>query len=313
MGDSFGVERVFGAGVLLFAIGGISVAIAPNDLVLLTGRAVQGAGGGLFSPLVPVLLTRAQPNAPGKILMLWGSAVGFVASGAPAMAGLLIADIGWRPVALLIALGAVPGVLLIASNSNCRAHKNPTLANRKATFLNRNAVAMFLYIFATYGVVSLFIFAIPVRVSDLRLPVDTTGLVLATFWFCFASSGLVLQKYTDKGFLRVMLIFAAVFLGAGFGIAFQFDGMSPLFFGACFGGIGFALCNAPSTQAVLKVFPQDKSAKAASLDIVFARCGSVAVVWSLASLTVSLDLSGIWFLVGFSVLLAFFYNEPSTV
>lgn len=98
MGDTFGAQRVFSLGVLLFVAGSLAVAMAPEQGPLVFGRVIQGIGGGLFSPLIPVLLARAAAPRPGRLLILWGSASGFVAGLAPLIAHHLLSSVGWSTV-----------------------------------------------------------------------------------------------------------------------------------------------------------------------------------------------------------------------
>ncbi len=83
-GDIFDTKRIFGAGVLFFATGSAIVAYAGSYEFIITGRILQGfGGGGVFSPLIPLLLTMLSPRRPGKILIVWGSLAGYATAVAP--------------------------------------------------------------------------------------------------------------------------------------------------------------------------------------------------------------------------------------
>lgn len=61
--DRFGTKRLFMGSVLIFTLGSLLCAVAPNILLLILFRVVQGVGGGMLLPLSFVILTReAGPN-----------------------------------------------------------------------------------------------------------------------------------------------------------------------------------------------------------------------------------------------------------
>ncbi len=70
LGDTLGLLAVYIVGILLFIAGGVILTIAASELTFIMGRIVQGFGGGLFSPIVPVLLTSILSERPGKILII---------------------------------------------------------------------------------------------------------------------------------------------------------------------------------------------------------------------------------------------------
>src|SRR6478672_1481790 len=45
LGDEFGRKRVFGAGIVIFALGSLACGLAPTTGVLIGARIVQGVGG----------------------------------------------------------------------------------------------------------------------------------------------------------------------------------------------------------------------------------------------------------------------------
>ena len=109
IGDRIEKNRIFFFGVMLFFIGSTLSALSENFGHLVFGRMLQGVGGGLFSPLVPILLARAFPKAPGKILIIWGGLAGIVATVMPFVGGGLIWCFGWR-----IVFGIISAVALIS-------------------------------------------------------------------------------------------------------------------------------------------------------------------------------------------------------
>ena len=112
-GDAFNTRKVFGYGVAFFAAGSLFVATADSFETLIIGRALQGFGGGIFSSLVPLLLTRASPLKPGRVLIVWGSIAGYVAAFAPIFFGSFIGELGWNIAFIFIATIAVVALLIL--------------------------------------------------------------------------------------------------------------------------------------------------------------------------------------------------------
>ncbi|CAN5564030.1 MFS transporter [soil metagenome] len=114
LGDLLGRVRVLVTGVLLFAIGSIVCSVAPNLIVLLTGRVLEGFGNVLMIPAAAVLVTEAfDPKDRGKAMGLYtilGSV--FMVLG-PIIGGLLVEFVSWRAVFLVnIPIAAVVLILV---------------------------------------------------------------------------------------------------------------------------------------------------------------------------------------------------------
>jgi EmrB/QacA subfamily drug resistance transporter len=115
LGDQVGRVRVFVAGVLLFAAGSVTCALAPGLSVLLTGRVIEGLGNVLMIPAAAVLVTEAfDPKLRGQAMGIY-SAVGsvFMALGPP-IGGALVQSVGWRWV-FLVNLPLAAGVLAMVA------------------------------------------------------------------------------------------------------------------------------------------------------------------------------------------------------
>ena len=80
LGDRFGRRRMFTLGMAIFTGASALAAVAPSVEVLVAARAIQGAGGAIFTPLALALLaavTRltdaAASWAPGAPSAAWAS------------------------------------------------------------------------------------------------------------------------------------------------------------------------------------------------------------------------------------------------
>lgn len=96
LGDMFGRKRVFVAGTITFALGSVLSGAAGDQVALIAGRVVQGAGAAAMLPLSLALVANVfsaeeQPRALG----IW-AAVSAVALAIGPLAGGLLIELDWR-------------------------------------------------------------------------------------------------------------------------------------------------------------------------------------------------------------------------
>jgi MFS family permease len=110
--DRNGPARPFVVGLALFALGLTCGGLAPNMLVLVTARAVQGVGAGAIPAVAYVAIGRAYPPAlqPRMFAVL---STAWVLPGliGPAVSGAVAVTFGWR----WVFLGLLPLVALAAA------------------------------------------------------------------------------------------------------------------------------------------------------------------------------------------------------
>ncbi len=127
LGDLFGRRRMFIAGLLLFSAGSLAGGLAPDLVVLVSARAIQGIGAAIVAPAALSLITTMIPQGPARTraLGLYGAtaAIGFVAG--LVLGGLLVQFFDWRsvlwvnvPVGLVAA--AISPFLLVRTGASKR-------------------------------------------------------------------------------------------------------------------------------------------------------------------------------------------------
>ena len=287
-GDILGARRVFGIGIIVFCLGAAVSAASGSFSTLIAGRIIQGVGGGLFSPLVPVLLTRAMPDKPGKILIIWGSIAGYFAAFAPLLGGKLVEVAGWHAIFALFAVLAVVS-LLLSSLLFMPEEKRELTLKRDVLALCRlpKLWLTFGYVFCTYGCITFFLFDFPLLLGEAHYTAKAIGLFLAVMWFSFAAFSTVLRNSVDGEKLGLIMFAAPVLIAAGFVVALLTEQAFALFLAGVAVGAGFACSNAPSTQLVLRIVPDSLRGIATSFNITFARMGGVVVVAALAKVAPS--------------------------
>lgn len=285
-GDAFSSRKVFGYGVAFFALGSLIVAAAQSFEVLMVGRAVQGFGGGIFSPLVPLLLTRASPRKPGRVLIIWGSIAGYVAAFAPLLYGSVLGQYGWHLAFVLTAIIAGIALFVLSGSRATGDFDRPTtrINDFSALFRTRDLWLTYAYVFCTYGAITYYLFRLPVWLSSHEFNAVSIGFALSVLWLTFSALSALLRNMVDKPHIRAIMLAAPLLITAGFAL-FYFNQILPLLIlSAVLVGAGLACSNAPSTQMILRFAPAGMSAVSASLDITFARLGGIATVAILAEM-----------------------------
>ena len=112
--DRAGPSAPLTVGAVAFALGLVIAGIAPDMMLLVLGRALQGGGGGLMSVALYVVVGRHYPSTlHPRIFAAFAGAWVVPAIIGPALAGLIARHLGWRWVFLAAAMLTVPALLLL--------------------------------------------------------------------------------------------------------------------------------------------------------------------------------------------------------
>jgi MFS transporter, DHA2 family, methylenomycin A resistance protein len=103
LGDRIGAKRVFMAGFAIFTAASVACALAPNAVVLIAARAVQGLGAAILVPNSLALLRHAYPDEKqrGRAVGIWAAGASVALTAGPLFGGGLIALVGWRSIFLV--------------------------------------------------------------------------------------------------------------------------------------------------------------------------------------------------------------------
>jgi EmrB/QacA subfamily drug resistance transporter len=125
--DRIGARRMFFIGLTIFCSGSALCAVAPNVLLLIAGRVVQGAGAAAILPSSLGLLLAAFPIAKRtQVVSLWGGVGALAVATGPTVGALLITAGGWRWVFIVnIPIGAAAWIVGRAVLPRLRAEQAP--------------------------------------------------------------------------------------------------------------------------------------------------------------------------------------------
>ena len=115
LGDQFGRKKMFSVGVLWFTVASAACAAAPNALVLILMRVVQGVGAALLTPGSLALIQASfDPADRPKAIGAWSGLGGVATAAGPLLGGYLLTVTNWRWIFLInVPVGAA--VLVIAA------------------------------------------------------------------------------------------------------------------------------------------------------------------------------------------------------
>lgn len=116
----FTTRRLFIGFFVVFAVGSLAAAIAPNFWVLLFGRVLQAVCTGAVMPMVFTVILLVFPREKrGTAMGVIGLIIGFAPAVGPSVAGLLVDSVGWRWLfGIVTVLAAVVIILAVATLRN---------------------------------------------------------------------------------------------------------------------------------------------------------------------------------------------------
>lgn len=130
--DIYGRRPVIFTAILLFVIGSVISAMAPNMLVLVIGRAIQGLGGGGLFTMTQTVIGDLVPPLQRARYMAWISATWAIASVAgPLLGGVFAEHLHWS----LVFWINIPLGLLATAIINNPLKKLPVVAKRHSVDL----------------------------------------------------------------------------------------------------------------------------------------------------------------------------------
>ncbi|MFE2634807.1 MFS transporter [Streptomyces scopuliridis] len=147
LGDRYGRRLIFVIGIVWFACGSLLCGIAPNALMLIIARALQGVGGALLVPgSLAIIQSSFHPDDRARAVGVWSGLGGVGAAVGPFLGGWLVDGPGWRWVFLInvpLAALCVPVALRHVPETRDPAHHGRFDA--LGAFLGAAALALITY------------------------------------------------------------------------------------------------------------------------------------------------------------------------
>jgi EmrB/QacA subfamily drug resistance transporter len=115
-GDRIGRRRMFQLGLLLFSLGSLLCAVAPNLGLLIGARALQAIGGSMLNPVAMSIIRNVfvDPRERARAIGVWGSVIGISMALGPVLGGALVDSVGWRAVFIVNVPIGIAAIVLTA-------------------------------------------------------------------------------------------------------------------------------------------------------------------------------------------------------
>ena len=140
IGERFGRRRIFVLGIALFTAASAMAAMAPSIAILVTARALQGAGGAMIMPLSLTLLSAAvPPQRRNAALGIWGAIGGAAVALGPLVGGAVTSGWSWQYIFWLnVPVGIVLVPLAWWKLSESRGARDTARSGRRGTGQHRS-------------------------------------------------------------------------------------------------------------------------------------------------------------------------------
>lgn len=100
----FTTRQLYLNALVVFGLGTLICAFANNYTMLITGRMIQAMGGGIFGPLMNVVVMNLFPvNSRGRAMGVIGLALNFAPTLGPTLSGFIVTYFNWRYLFLIVA------------------------------------------------------------------------------------------------------------------------------------------------------------------------------------------------------------------
>ncbi len=200
--DLYGRRRLFGIGLVVFALSSLAGGLAPSESILIGARAVQGVGAAIASAtgLSLLVVTFPEGRERNRALSIFAAVSSAAFAAGVILGGVLTATLGWRSIFFVnVPIGIVTAVLatrLLVESRGDPNQRRLDLPGALSVTLGLSILVYALTNAANKGLLS----------ADTLVPLSLSGAVLAGFLVIEHRSGAPLMPLS---FLRRGAVFSA--------------------------------------------------------------------------------------------------------
>ncbi|MGH9920767.1 MAG: MFS transporter, partial [Nitrososphaerales archaeon] len=200
--DLYGRRRLFGIGLVVFALSSLAGGLAPSESVLIGARAVQGIGAAIASAtgLSLLVVTFPEGRERNRALSVFAAVSSAAFAAGVILGGVLTATLGWRSIFFVnVPIGIVTAILASRLLVESRGDPNQRRLDLPGALSVTAGLSILVYALtnaANRGLLSI----------DTLAPLGLSGIVLASFLVIEHRSGAPLMPLS---FLRRGAVFSA--------------------------------------------------------------------------------------------------------
>jgi DHA1 family multidrug resistance protein-like MFS transporter len=279
--DKFGSKRILASSMIVAGILVFLYTYVTNPTQLLTIRFFHGFAAGFIVPAAFAAIGRSDDSeSNGEMMSHSGAAIGIAAIIGPAMGAILSSKLGiewlFYIVSLALILVGLISMVLIKSQpvtlKKSNKHEEVGFLFIKNSFIQFAYVSIFLLLFMQ-GILT---YAMPLKVEELNLKVEMTGIYLSVFGivailFFILPSNRIFDRINNQKLMFIgLFIIALSILGLGISTS-----SISLFVAMIFYGVGFALLFPSTSTTIMKGTNSQNRGKAFGI---YYACFSLGVI-----------------------------------
>lgn len=293
---------LFRSGLVLFFAGAVLLFASSAFYGLLSARILMGLGAGIFSPLIPSIISVLYKEKT-KYLSYWATITGAVCVIAPLALIMAAQMFALRSSVILIVLLSVLAFFLVGKSTGMASENtSSTEPSGSPTISWKGLLSVLVTVFVIYGQVTWLIYSIPLRAAHVGASDTYLALLGTSPWISFTIVCYMMSRVGSAYFPQCLMI-SAILAGSCLVIFMNVptDSISGLFFVMFVAGAAMAIANIPSTALAFSYVDAPRFGLISCLDILAARLGGafylyqfdwaspgVEIVWSGIPLILSL-------------------------
>jgi len=278
--DKFGSKRILASSMILAGVLVFFYTYVTNPTQLLAIRFFHGFAAGFIVPAAFAAIGRNDDSdSNGKKMSHSGAAIGIAAIIGPALGAIISSRIGieWLFYSVSLAMVLVGLISLVLIKSLPLTKKSTTQENVGFSFIKNPAIQFsYVSIFLLLLMQGLLTYAMPLKVEELNLKQEMTGIYFSVFGivailFFVLPTNRIFDRFNNKRLMFTGLVFISLsILGLGLSTS-----SNEIFIAMIFYGIGFALLFPSTSTTIMKGTNSQNRGKAFGI---YYACFSLGVI-----------------------------------